>query len=307
MKLAFLGTSAFACPALRALDQAYGVDLVITQPDRPVGRHARLTPSAVKSVALDRGLAVFQPDNINTPDAVARLTELSLDAIVVASYGQLLKPAVFQAAQWGAINIHASLLPAYRGAAPVQWAIIRGEARTGVSTFFIEKGLDTGDVLMEIATEIGPDETAAEVEERLAQLGAGLIVDTLEALADGTARPVPQPADGVSLAPSLTRDDGRIDWEQPAVRIHNLVRGTIPWPGAWTQLDGKRVKIHRTKLTALASGVRTPGQIGPEETNRLLVGTGSQLLEILEIQREGKGRTTGAEFLHGATLPARFT
>jgi methionyl-tRNA formyltransferase len=307
VNLAFLGTSAFACPALRAVDRAYGIDLVVTQPDRPVGRHAQLTPSAVKQLALELNLPLSQPANINDPESVARLRSLSLDAIVVASYGQLLKPGVFKAARWGAVNIHASLLPAYRGAAPVQWAIIQGETRTGVSTFFIEKGLDTGDVLMDAATEIGPDETAAEVEERLAQLGASLIVDTLDAFVGGTARPVPQPTDGVSLAPSLTREDGRIDWRQPAARIHNLVRGTVPWPGAWTQLDGKRVKIHRTRRTSFESGVVTPGETGAASTNRLLVGTGSRLLEILELQREGKGQTSGAEFLHGLNGPARFT
>lgn len=307
MNLAFLGTSAFACPALCAVDETFGIDLVVTQPDRPVGRHARLTPSAVKQAALERGLPVSQPININDPKSVSQLESLSLDAIVVASYGQLLRPCVFEAARWGAVNIHASLLPAYRGAAPVQWAIIRGETRTGVSTFFIEKGLDTGDVLMDVATAIGPDETAAELEQRLAELGAQLIVDTLTALADGTACPVAQPASGVSLAPSLTREDGRIDWREPATDIHNLVRGTIPWPGAWTQLKGTRVKIHRTRCTSLESGVVAPGEIGPTCTNRLLVGTGSQLLEILELQRECKGCTSGSDFLHGISAPARFT
>jgi len=307
VKLAFLGTSAFACPALQAVDEAFGVDFVITQPDRPVGRHAKLAPSAIKRLAVERGLSLSQPENINDPDSVARLTERALDAIVVASYGQLLKPAVFEAARWGAINIHASLLPAYRGAAPVQWAIIRGETRTGVSTFFIEKGLDTGDVLMEAATEIAPEETALELEERLAQLGAVLIVDTLRALEEGTARAVPQPSEGLSLAPSLTRADGRIDWNQPAECIHNLVRGTIPWPGAWAQLDGKRVKIHRTRPTSLESGVLAPGMIGPVETRRLLVGTGGRLLEVLELQREGKGRTSGTAFLNGLSPQARFT
>ncbi len=307
MKLAFLGTSAFACPALQAVDEAFGIDLVITQPDRPVGRHAKLTPSAVKCLALESGLSLSQPEDINDPESVAHLEGHSLDAIVVASYGQLLKPTVFEAARWGAINIHASLLPAYRGAAPVQWAIIQGERRTGVSTFFIEKGLDTGDVLMEAVTDIGPEETAPELEARLAQLGANLIVETLNALQDGTARAVSQPSDGVSLAPSLTRADGRINWKQPAERIHNLVRGTMPWPGAWAQLDGKRVKIHRTRPTSLESGVLSPGMIAPPETRRLLVGTGGKLLEVLELQREGKGRTTGTAFLNGVSPQARFT
>ncbi|MCK5248040.1 methionyl-tRNA formyltransferase [Candidatus Bipolaricaulota bacterium] len=306
MKLVFFGTSGFACPAFRALDDRYGIELVVTQPDRPAGRHAKLHPSPVKQVAFERGLALIQPNNINDPEAVEILRDISPDVIVVASYGQLLKAVVFDLPQLGTINIHASLLPAYRGAAPVNWAIMHGEARTGVATFFIEKGLDTGDVLMMDTIDIGPDETAIELEDRLANLGADVILKTLQGLANGSLIATPQPTDGVSLAPSLTRENGHIDWCQPAAQIHNLIRGMLPWPGAWTTLGDHRVKIHRARLTDMATGVLQPGVIGPSETNRLLIGTGDALLEVPQLQREGKSSVHGCDFLHGIHLPASF-
>jgi len=306
VNLAFFGTSDFACPALRAVDDAYGIKLVVTQPDRPAGRHAKLHPSPVKQVALERNLPLIQPNNINNPDAIQQLADLSLDAIVVASYGQLLKSVVFDMPKLGTINIHASLLPAYRGAAPVNWAIMRGEKRTGVATFFIEKGLDTGDVLMMDDLEIGPDETAIELEDRLANLGADVILKTLQGLANGSLIATPQLTGGVSLAPSLMRENGHIDWCQPAAQIHNLIRGMLPWPGAWTTLGDHRVKIHSARLTDMPSGVLKPGEIGPSETNRLLIGTGDELLEVLQLQREGKSSVHGCDFLHGIHLPASF-
>ena len=306
MKLVFFGTSEFACPALRALDDLVGIKLAVTQPDRPAGRHAELRPSPVKQVVLERGLALIQPKNINDSEAVEILRDISPDAIVVASYGQLLKASVFDLPRLGTINIHASLLPAYRGAAPVNWAIMHGEEKTGISTFFIEKGLDTGDVLMMEPLDIGPNETAAELEGRLAQLGSDVILRTLDGLANGSLQAAPQPQHGVSLAPSLKREDGHINWNQPATVIHNLVRGTIPWPGAWTRMGTQRVKIHQTQLTDHSSGVLHPGEIGLSETNRLLVGSEDQLLEILELQREGKPRISGRDFLHGLHLPESF-
>ncbi len=307
MNLIFFGTSEFACPALRALDDRYGVDWVVTQPDRPAGRHAALEPSAVKRVAQERGLPLMQPPNVNVPESIDALRAVSPDAIVVASYGQLLKSSVFELPRWGTVNIHASLLPAYRGAAPINWAIIRGETRTGITTFFIEQGLDTGDILLAESLDIDPDEDASQLEVRLADLGADVILKTLDGLATGSLEAKPQPDRGVTLAPSLTREDGRIDWTQPARKIHDLVRGTVPWPGAWTQMDGQRIKVHRTAVTDLDAGVLGPGEIGPAVAKRLLVGSADRLVEILEIQREGKGRVTGASFLHGLRLPASFT
>ena len=306
MNVAFIGTSTFACPALRALARMHSVCIVVTQPDRPVGRHAKLTPAPVKIVANEIGLPVYQPERINEEAAVSRLRDAAADAFVVASYGQMLRPSVFSIPRFGAINIHASLLPAYRGAAPVHWAIIRGEDTTGITTFLIDEGMDTGDMLLTRSLQIGPNETAEELEARLAELGALAILDTLTGLESGDVTATPQPEKGVSRAPLLSREDGHIDWASPARTIHNLVRGTHPWPGAWTTLDGERVKIHRTKPSGIARGHVEPGEIGPREGRRLLIGTQDELLEIVELQRDCKPRTTGEAFLNGIHGEARF-
>lgn len=307
MRVAFLGTSEFARPALVALADRHEISLVVTQPDRPVGRHAVSRPPPIKEEALRLGLPVFQPERINTQSSLERLRAAPPDAIVVAAYGQLLKIGVFTLAPLGTINIHASLLPAYRGAAPVNWAIIRGETTTGVTTFVIDAGMDTGELLLQRSIGIAPDETAAELEERLAHLGAGVIVETVEGLRDGTLIPRPQPEDGVSMAPQLSRDDGRIGWGSAVRRIHDLVRGTSPWPGAWTLLEDERVKVHRASTTEIECGPISPGEIGLRETDRLLVGTGDRLIEIHEIQREGRPRISGGDFLHGLRGPVSFT
>ena len=307
MRLVFLGTAEFARPALAALADRHEIPLVVTQPDRPAGRHGELRPSPIKEEAVSLGLSVFQPERINAVGSLERLRAAAPEAIVVAAYGQLLKSGVFDLAPRGAINVHASLLPAYRGAAPIHWAIIRGETETGITTFLIDAGMDTGDLLLQRELDIGPDETAGEVEARLARLGAGVVVDTLEGLQEEALTPRPQPEEGVSMAPRLSRDDGRIDWRTPAQRIHDLVRGSSPWPGAWTLLDGERVKVHRTARTEVESGPLSPGEIGLRETDRLLVGTGDRLIEILEVQRAGRPRIDGAAFLHGLRGPASFT
>jgi methionyl-tRNA formyltransferase len=306
VRLVFLGTSEFARPALLALADRHEISLVVTQPDRPAGRHATPQPPPIKEEALRLGLPVFQPQRINTESSLEHLGAVPPDAIVVAAYGQLLKAGVFTLAPLGTINIHASLLPAYRGAAPVHWAIIRGETTTGVTTFLIDAGMDTGELLLQRSIDIAPDETATELEGRLAHLGAAVIVETVEGLRDGTLIPRPQPEDGVSMAPQLSRDDGRIGWGSPAQRIHNLVRGTSPWPGAWTLLGDERVKVHRTSTTEIECGPVSPGEIGLRETDRLLVGTGDRLIEIHEIQRQGRPRINGVDFLHGLRGPASF-
>ena len=306
MNVVFVGTSTFACPALKAVAEEHNVRLVVTQPDRPVGRHATLAPPAIKQVAGHLGLEVYQPERINQDEAVTRLAAVPADAFVVAAYGQLLRPRVFDLPRLGTINIHASLLPAYRGAAPVHWAIIRGETVTGITTFLIDKGMDTGEMLLARSIAIEPDETTGELEPRLAELGAIAILNTLAGLENGEISPSPQPEHGVSFAPMLAREDGRIDWSLPAQAIHNLVRGTNPWPGAWTTLDNERVKLHRSHPTSIARGPVAGGQIGPREDGRLLVGTGDRLIEILEIQREGKPRTSGAAFLNGLRSETRF-
>lgn len=305
MRIAFLGTSSFAVPALRALTQRHTTALVVTQPDRPSGRHAAVLPPPLKRAALEAGLPTFQPERINEEDAVGQLRDARPDVLVVAAYGQLLRAAVFGLAPLGAINIHASLLPRYRGAAPVHWAIVNGEETTGVTTFVIDRGMDTGPILLSRRLSIGVDETAGELEARLALLGADVIVETLDRLAAGTLLPVPQP-DGATMAPKLARDDGHVDWAVPARVVHNLVRGMTPWPGAWTTLDGERVKIHRAALTQIAAGRLPPGALGPRESARLLVACEDFLLEVLEIQREGRALSVGSEFLNGLRRGALF-
>jgi methionyl-tRNA formyltransferase len=305
MRIAFLGTASFAVPALRALAQRHTIALVVTQPDRPSGRHAAVVPPPVKRAALEAGLPISQPERVNSDDAVAQLRDSRPEVLVVAAYGQLLRPAVFGLAPLGAINIHASLLPRYRGAAPVHWAIVNGEETTGITTFIIDRGMDTGPILLSRRLSIGADETAGELEARLALLGADVMAETLDGLAAGTLLPVPQP-DGATTAPKLAREDGRVDWAAPARAVHDLVRGMTPWPGAWTTLDGERVKIHRAALTHIAVGPLPPGTLGPRESARLLVACGDFLLDVLEIQREGRARAVGSEFVNGLRRGALF-
>lgn len=228
---------------------------------------------------------------------IERLRELSLDVLVVAAFGQFLRSTVLRLPRLGCVNVHASLLPKYRGAAPVAWAILEGEPETGVTTFVLDEGMDTGPVLLQRAVPIGEDETAGELEGRLAALGADLIVESLEGLALGTLVPRPQPAEG-TLAPKLHKEDGRIRWEWDAGRIHNLVRGTNPWPGAHTTLRERLVKVHRTRVADREGVAGPPGSILPRR-DRLLVAAGRGVVEVVELQPAGCRVLTGREFLNG--------
>lgn len=306
MRVIFLGTGEFARPALSRLAERHRVVLVVTQPDRPAGRHAEPCCPPIKEEARRLSLPWLQPERINTEEIVSRLRAEDADVLVVAAYGQLLKPEVLCATRRGAVNIHASLLPAYRGAAPIQWAVIRGERRSGVTTFVLDRGMDTGPILLQRPLDIGADETAGELERRMADLGGEMILETLDGLDRGTIVPRPQPERGATLAPRLTRDDGRVGWTQTAAEVHNLVRGTSPWPGAWTLLCGERIKLLRTARTGVSVGPIEPGAVGPRESRQLLVGCADELLEVAEVQREGRPRTTGREFLNGLHPGLRF-
>lgn len=307
MRLVFLGTSAFACPALRALAAHHDIALVVTQPDRPAGRRQRLQPPPVRLEAQRAGLPVVQPERINAETCIARLREARPEAIVVAAYGQLLRPSVFDLPALGSINIHASLLPRHRGAAPVNWAILRGDEETGITTFRIDAGMDTGPILLQRAIPIGPDETAGELHDRLAELGTSAILETLAGLRAGTLALHPQDEQRATIAPKLERIDGLIDWTHPAARIHDHVRGSNPWPGAFTHLGRERVKIHRTARTGIDRGTGRPGAIVLPEAGRLLVGTADELIEILEVQRAGHPRTDGRSFLNGLRGATAFS
>ena len=281
---------------MRALVEREWVVGVITQPDRPAGRGLRLRPPPVKVVAAELGLEVFQPGSINRPESLEYLRALAPDLMVVAAFGQLLKKPVLELPTRGCINIHASLLPKYRGAAPIQWAIIRGERWSGVTVFLMDEGMDTGPILLQRAVRVGEDETAGELEERLARLGADLIVETVEGYLRGEIRPKPQPKEG-TLAPKIREEDTRIPWSKTARQIHNLVRGLSPTPGAYTTFRGKRIKVYRTRPSG-SEGDAEPGTI-LSTRRKLLVATGGGTLEILVLKPEGKREMRGVDFLNG--------
>lgn len=280
--------------------------MVITQPDKPAGRGLRLTPSPVKLAAQELRLPLLQPKSINSPECQELLRSLDLDLLVTAAFGQLLRPAILRIPRLGCINVHASLLPKYRGAAPIHWALIHGERETGVTTFLMDEGMDTGPILLQRATPIDPDETAGELEARLAQMGAELAVETVEKLWRGEIEPRPQPPGG-TIAPKLHKEDGRIRWEWEARRIHNLVRGLSPKPGAYTTWRGELVKILRTRVAEEMGAAGVPGVILPRR-DRLLVAAGQGILEVLELQPAGCRVITGRDFLNGycRTSAGRF-
>jgi len=273
---------------------------VVTQPDRPKGRGRQLAAPPVKETALRLGLAVHQPERIRTPEAIELLAGLKPDAMVVVGYGKIIPQAIIDIPRHGIVNVHASLLPKYRGAAPVQWAIANGESETGVTTMRIDAGLDTGDILKQRKTEIGLHETAVELAQRLAAIGAALLVETLAGLERGEIVPRPQNSAEATFAPVLKKEDGRIDWTRPAAEISNRIRGFTPWPGCFTHLRGKAIEISRARATAGATG--EPGSVHPIR-GRLVVTCGEgTALEILEVQMEGRKRMDAAAFQNGYHL-----
>jgi methionyl-tRNA formyltransferase len=299
MRLVFLGTPAFAVPTLESVVEAgHEVLVVVTQPDRPSGRGQRTAPPPVKETAMRLGLPTYQPERIRRPEAVEHLRSLGTEAMVVVGYGQIIPQAVIDLAPLGIINVHASLLPKYRGAGPIQWAIINGEARTGVTTMRIDAGLDTGDMLLKAETEIGPEENAVELGRRLAASGADLLVKTLGGLARGTIVPQKQDPAEATYAPMLKKEDGQIDWTADARAIHNRVRGMQPWPGAYTRFRGQTLHVWKARP---AGGVVAP--LGRFASLRPpCVSCGSGALELLEVQLEGRKRMAAADFVNGQRL-----
>jgi methionyl-tRNA formyltransferase len=299
MRLVYLGTPRFAVPTLeRIVEAGHQVLAVVTQPDRPRGRGQQLAPPPVKEAALRLGLPLYQPERVRRPEAVEFLRGLKAEAMVVVGYGQIIPQVVIDLAPLGIINVHASLLPKYRGAGPIQWAIFRGEIHTGVTTMRIDAGLDTGDMLLKRETEIGEDENAIELGERLSVMGADLLVETLQGLAAGTIVPEKQDNAQATLAPLLKKEDGLVDWTRPAWDIHNQVRGLQPWPGAHTTFRGQPLQIWKTKL--LSTGSSTPGSL--ISIKPLIVSCGSSGLELLEVQQQGRKRMSGADFANGQRL-----
>ncbi len=302
MRLAFLGTGRFAVPSLEAvLDAGHDVATLVTQPDRESGRGRELAPPPTKLAALARGLAVQQPRRIRLPEAVDALAALAPDILVVVAYGQILPPAVLGLAPRGAVNVHASLLPLYRGAAPIQWAVARGERETGVTTMQLDEGLDTGPILLARATPIGPEETAGELQERLAALGATLLLETLAGLAANRLQPRPQDHARATLAPILRKEDGRVDWRLAAREIGWRVRGFHPWPGMTATWQGRGLKLLR--VAEALPGPGEPGQVLAVEAQGLVVGCGGgSRLRLVEVQPESRRAMPAGAWAAGARV-----
>jgi methionyl-tRNA formyltransferase len=311
LKLVFCGTPQFAVPTLEALlATGHEVTLVVSQPDRPAGRDHQLTAPPVKQAALAAGLAVTQPEKTrNNAEFRSQLEAIAPDAIVVVAYGRIIPPWLLALPRLGCINLHASLLPKYRGAAPIQWAVAMGDAFTGNTTMLLEEGLDTGPILLQKTIEIGPDQTAAELFPILARAGAPLVVETLDGLVNETVHPQPQNHEGATYAPLLDREDGRMDFAaRTATELYNRWRGFQPWPGAFTALNGKKLIVHRMAIAhesyAARLGFAEPGWILVENDRLLAACAENTWLELLEVQLEGKKRLGAAEFLHGNPLAA---
>jgi methionyl-tRNA formyltransferase len=305
MRVVFAGTPAVAVPSLQAiLDSGrHDVAAVVTRPDKPAGRGRHLRISPVKALADARGVPVLQPGRPGDEDFLGQLRELAPECCPVVAYGALLPLPALEVPTHGWVNLHFSLLPAWRGAAPVQHAILAGDEVTGATTFRIEQGLDSGPVYGVVTAEIGPRETAGELLDRLAVDGAGLLLATLDGIADGSLHPQPQPSEGVTLAGKLTSADARIDWSVPALRVDRLVRACTPAPGAWTTLRGKRLKLAPVDLTDRTDeGQLAPGELRVADADAVLVGTASAPVRLGEVQPEGRASMPAAAWARGIRL-----
>ena len=300
MRLVFCGTPQFAVGTLEAvLAAGHQVELVLTQPDRVAGRGLAPQGSAVKAAALRHGLPLLQPEKIkHNQELRDRLEAVAPEAILVVAYGRIVPDWMLALPRYGCINLHGSLLPKYRGAAPIQWAVANGETVTGVTTMRLDAGLDTGPMLLAQALPIAPEETAADLFESLADKGAGLMVQTLAGLEDGSVTPVEQDHASATLAPILTREDGRMDFARTAAELVNRWRGFQPWPGAFTTLRGKKLIVNRMRLADVSC---PQGELRVEQ-DQLFVGCSNGAIELLEVQMEGKKRMPASEFLHGFQL-----
>ena len=299
----FMGTPDFAVPTLQALVQnGYDVALVVTQPDRPKGRGRQLAAPPVKVNALELNLDILQPSTLKNKKFIDQIGRIQPDFLVVIAFGHLLTETILQLPKFGAINIHASLLPKYRGPAPIQWAIINGERQTGVTTMLMDKGLDTGDILLAKKEPIFAEDTSADLHDRLALSSADLLIKTLEGYASRKIKPIPQDHSQATYAPLLKKQDGYIDWKKPAEELHSFIRGMTPWPGAFTYHHQKRLKVLRAAL--VLENVSEPGgTILPGFADELRVATGKDALSILEIQAPSGKQLAIADFLRGYPLP----
>jgi methionyl-tRNA formyltransferase len=320
LRIIFMGTAELSCASLEMLagDKAFSVAAVVTQPDKPKGRELKLQPSPLKSLALKLRLPVLQPERARDEQFIGELRALKPDLIVVVAYGHILPQTILDLPKFGCLNVHTSLLPKYRGAAPIQWAIANGETDTGVTVMKMDAGLDTGPIVSQRRTAILPQDNSATLHDRLARLGAELLAQTIPDFVAGKARPQPQPAEGASHAPKIKKEDGHIDWNLPAKTIWNRLRAFTPWPGAFTFLSGAgfqpathsqdacAAKLHLLKIwkAEIVEQSGGAGEILSADKNGIMVGCGENALRILELQREGGRRMNAAEFLSGHPLKA---
>ena len=307
LKILFLGTAPLARASLEALLRwpQGSVAAVVTQPDRPKGRDLKLQPSAVKMAALAAGLPVWQPEKARDPGFIGQVRGLQPDLIVVAAYGQILSQELLDIPRFGCLNVHTSLLPKYRGAAPIQWAILDGQEQTGVTIMKMDAGLDTGAILAQLATAIRPEDDAGSLHDRLALLGAELLTETIPPYVGGKITALPQDPAHASHARKITKEDGRLDWTQPARMLWNRVRGLTPWPGTFTHatLGGQPALLKIWRAAVEESGRSAPGEILRADKGGVVVACGGQALRIEELQREGGRKMAAADFLAGHPLP----
>lgn len=313
MKIVFMGTPDFAVPALEALEKSgHQVIAVVTQPDKPKGRSRTMSMPPVKEKALELGIPVYQPVKVRDEAFIQILKELAPEAIVVAAFGRILPKQILDIPPYGCINIHGSLLPKYRGAAPIQWAVIDGEKEAGLTTMMMDTGIDTGDMLEKVVVQVAEDETGGSLFEKLSAAGGPLICSTLKKTEEGTLTRTPQPAEGATYAKMLDKEIGDIDWERDAESIERLIRGLDPWPSAYTSLNGKTLKLWKAvvledeaegrkvpKEERVLDRESVPGQVVRAKKDELLVKTGKGILKILSLQLEGKKRMDAGAFLRG--------
>ena len=305
LRILFMGTAELSCASLQALarDEKFQVVAAVSQPDKPRGRELKLQASPVKSLALTLGLPVLQPERARDENFLAQLRALTPDLMVVVAYGQILPPSILDLPRFGCLNVHTSLLPKYRGAAPIQWAIANGDLETGVTLMKMAAGLDTGPIVSQRSTAILSSDDSATLHDRLAQLGAELLVRTLPDYVAGKIQPMPQPAAGASYAAKIKKEDGRMDWNQPAQTLWNRLRAFTPWPGAFTFLKAeprpRLLKIWKAEVVEKSGGV---GEVLSADKTGIVVGCGQSALRVLELQREGGKRLSAEQFLAGHVL-----
>ena len=299
MRVVFFGTPAFAVPSLNALiESEEEITAVVTQIDKKKGRDQKLSFTPVKEFSMRNRIRVLQPANIKDHAFIEELSAIKPEIIVVVAYGKILPLPILRLPQYGCINVHASLLPKYRGAAPIQWALIKGEKRTGVTTIFMDEGLDTGDILLQEETEIADEDNSETLSKKLSEIGADLLVKTIKGLKEDSIKPIPQT--GIpSFAPPLKKENGRINWSKSAIEIFNFVRGMYPWPCAYCYFDQERIKIVRVKVVK-GSGI--PGRIEEVTKEELVVGTGEGMISLVEIQVAGKKSMAVSSFLQGRVV-----